>query len=181
MTPWIIARQAPLSMGFPRQEYCSWLPCPSPGDLPDAGIELESPALQVDSLPSEPPGNLITKGFTFIRWRGSYTSVKGEKTGGCKEGQRTEEQGWSYLLLFTSFKCPLKAILNHLLLLVTSLPCSGTFFFRPFSLSCLLNTLGPAESPTNSSFPSHLQPCISLHGTFSSFDSQAKFQFQGCF
>ena len=43
-------------MGFPRQEYWSGLPFPSPGDPPDPGIELESPALQVDSLPSEPPG-----------------------------------------------------------------------------------------------------------------------------
>ena len=38
-------------MGFPRQEYWSGLPFPSPGDLPDPGIELGSPALQVDSLP----------------------------------------------------------------------------------------------------------------------------------
>ena len=47
-TPWIVAHQAPLSMGFSRQEYWSGLPCPSPGDLPDPGIEpvsLTSPAL----------------------------------------------------------------------------------------------------------------------------------------
>ncbi|CAN0554671.1 unnamed protein product, partial [Rangifer tarandus platyrhynchus] len=43
--------QAPLSMGFPRQEYWSGLPFPSPGDLPDLGIKLASPALQADSLP----------------------------------------------------------------------------------------------------------------------------------
>ena len=42
-------------MGFPRQEYGSVLPFPSPGDLPDPGIEPTSPALQTDSLPSEPP------------------------------------------------------------------------------------------------------------------------------
>ena len=46
----------PLSMGFPRQEYWSGLPCPPPGDLLDPGIEPRSPALQSDSLPSEPPG-----------------------------------------------------------------------------------------------------------------------------
>ena len=56
MTPWTVARQAPLSMGFPRQEYCRGLPFSSPGDLPDAGIEAGSPALQADSLPAEPPG-----------------------------------------------------------------------------------------------------------------------------
>ena len=53
-TPWTVARRAPLSMGFPRQEYWSGLPFPSPGDLPNAGIEPTppaSPALQADSLP----------------------------------------------------------------------------------------------------------------------------------
>ena len=43
-------------MGFCRQEYWSGLPCPPPGDLPDPGIESTSPALQEDSLPTEPPG-----------------------------------------------------------------------------------------------------------------------------
>ena len=47
--------QAPLSMGFSRQEYWSGLPCPPPGDLPDPEIKPRSPALQVDSLPSKPP------------------------------------------------------------------------------------------------------------------------------
>ena len=53
-----VARQAPLSMRFPRQEYWSGLPFPSPGDLPNPGIKPRSPALQADSLPSEPPGKL---------------------------------------------------------------------------------------------------------------------------
>jgi len=48
-----------LSMGFSRQEYWSGLPCPPPGDLPNPGIEPRSPALQVDSLQSEPPGKYI--------------------------------------------------------------------------------------------------------------------------
>ena len=52
--PWTVARQAPLSMGFSRQEYCSWLLFPSLGDLPGPGFEPWSPALQADSLPSEP-------------------------------------------------------------------------------------------------------------------------------
>ena len=43
-------------MRFPRQEYWSELPFPAPGDLPDPGIEPAVPALQADSLPSEPPG-----------------------------------------------------------------------------------------------------------------------------
>ena len=56
VTPWTAAYQAPLSMGFSRQEYWSGLPFPSPGDLPDPGIEPGSPALQADALTSEPPG-----------------------------------------------------------------------------------------------------------------------------
>ena len=61
-TSWTVARQAPLSMGFSRQEYWSGLPFPSPGDLPDPGIESGSPAFQADSLPSEPPGNSNNEG-----------------------------------------------------------------------------------------------------------------------
>ena len=56
-TPRTVARQAPLSMGFSRQEYWSGLPFPSPGDLPNPGIEPGSPALQADALSSESPGN----------------------------------------------------------------------------------------------------------------------------
>ena len=49
VTPWTVAHQAPLSMGFSRQEYGSGLPFPSPGDLPDLGIEPRTPALLADS------------------------------------------------------------------------------------------------------------------------------------
>ena len=56
-TPRTVAYQATLSIGFSRQECWSGLPFPSPGDLPNPGIEPRSPALQADVLPSEPPGN----------------------------------------------------------------------------------------------------------------------------
>ena len=56
MTLWTVARQAPQSMGFSRQEYWSGLPFPSPGDLPDPGMKPRSPELQADSLPPELPG-----------------------------------------------------------------------------------------------------------------------------
>ena len=52
-----VACQAPLSLGFSRQEYWSGLPCPPPGDLPDPGIEPRSPVLQADSLPAELQGS----------------------------------------------------------------------------------------------------------------------------
>ena len=55
VTPWAIAHQAPLSMEFPRQEYWSGLPFPSPGDLLHSGMEPGSPALQANSLLTEPP------------------------------------------------------------------------------------------------------------------------------
>ena len=55
-TLWTVAYQAPPSMGFSRQDCWSGLPFPSPGHLPDPGIELGSPALQADTLLSEPPG-----------------------------------------------------------------------------------------------------------------------------
>ena len=55
VTPGTIRYQAPLSMGFSKQEYCSGLPFPSLGDLPDPGIKPRPLALQADSLPAEPP------------------------------------------------------------------------------------------------------------------------------
>ena len=55
-TPWTVVYQALQSMEFSRQEYWSGLPFPSPGDLPNPGIEPGSPTLQADALPPEPPG-----------------------------------------------------------------------------------------------------------------------------
>ena len=94
-TPWTVAHQAPPSTEFSRQEYWSGLPFPSPGDLPDPGIEPRSPALQADSLPSEPPGKsindtsfwlisrILTKwiltnfivSFCLLLWRGKLLDV----------------------------------------------------------------------------------------------------------
>ena len=59
---WLLAHQAPLSLGLPRQEYWSRLPFPSPGDLHDPGIEPGCPALQADSLLTELPGKLLFPG-----------------------------------------------------------------------------------------------------------------------
>ena len=68
MTPWTVACQALLSMGFPRQEYGSGLPFPSPGDLPDPGIEptsLASPASAGGFFTVEPPG--MPQGILLLR------------------------------------------------------------------------------------------------------------------
>ena len=59
VTPWTVDHQAPLSMGFPRQEYWSGLPFPSPEDLSNPGIDSKSPALQADYLTTEPPGKSL--------------------------------------------------------------------------------------------------------------------------
>ena len=68
VTPWTLSYQAPLSMGFLRQEYWSGLLFPSPGDLPNPGIEPWSPALQADALPSEPQGKPMTSMASAVYW-----------------------------------------------------------------------------------------------------------------
>ena len=75
VTPWTVAHQAPLSMGFSRQEYWSGLPFPSPGDLPDPGIEPVSPTLQVDYLLSEPQREECGEKFVFNK-RSQYVESK---------------------------------------------------------------------------------------------------------
>ena len=69
VTPWTIAYQAPLSTGFSRQGYWSGLPFPSPGDLPNPGIEARSPTSQAEALLSEPPGKLnVCKNMVYFPW-----------------------------------------------------------------------------------------------------------------
>ena len=65
-TLWTVDHQAPLSMGFSRHEDWSGLPFPFPGDLANPRIKLRSPALQVDSLPSEPSGNTNDHVYAII-------------------------------------------------------------------------------------------------------------------
>ena len=65
-----------LSMGFPRQEYWSGLPCPSPGYLPDPAIKPGSPALQADSLPSEPPGKPAMSPGSHLIWHSFPASLR---------------------------------------------------------------------------------------------------------
>ena len=67
-TPWTVAYQAPPSMEFSRQEYRSGLPFPSPGDLPDPGIEPRPPALQEDTLLSELPGKSLYT-WNYLKYR----------------------------------------------------------------------------------------------------------------
>ena len=77
--PWTITLQAPLSMGFFRQEYYSGLPFPTPEDLPNPGIKptsLKSPELQANSLPSVPPGKLMPIWYWFLFvWFGFFVCL----------------------------------------------------------------------------------------------------------
>ena len=82
-TPWTVACQASLSMGFPNQEYWSGLPFLSPGDLPDPGIKLTSPALQADSLPLSHLGSPVVylesskslTSFSIYVWLGIHVHM----------------------------------------------------------------------------------------------------------
>ena len=82
-TPWTVAYQASLSMGFSRQEYLNGLPCPPPGDLLNPGItpeSLTSPALAVGSFPLEPPGkHLEVDGLDLLLER-RHIGVTGRKS-----------------------------------------------------------------------------------------------------
>ena len=68
VTPWTIACQAPLSMGILQARTLEWVSMPSSRDLPNPGIKSRSPALQVDSLPSEPPGVLFWNWKFYFFW-----------------------------------------------------------------------------------------------------------------
>ena len=69
-TLWTVTHQAPPFMGFSRQEYWSVLPFPSPGDIPDPGMEPRSPALQADTLTSELSGKpkMEVESAKFLFW-----------------------------------------------------------------------------------------------------------------
>ena len=76
-TPWTVVYQAPQSMEFSRKEYWSGWPFPSPGDLPDSGIEPGSPALQADSSLTELPGNFHDKPRQHIKKQRHHFADKG--------------------------------------------------------------------------------------------------------
>ena len=77
-----VAQQAPLSLGFSRQEYWMGLPFPSPGHLPDPGMEPVSPALQADSLLLAPPGK--PNNSTYLRYLELSNAQRQKADGGCQ-------------------------------------------------------------------------------------------------
>ena len=114
VTPWTVARQT-LSMGFPRQEYWSGLPCPSPGDLPHPGIEPVSPALQADSLPLSHLGSLpetqtcqhkLNSLHIKARRNRSHTPRGGSCPGFTELSLGCSASSWNWVVLFLrGFMC----------------------------------------------------------------------------
>ena len=101
VTPWTVAHQAPLSMGFPRQEYWNGLPFPFPGDLLNPGIEVRSPTLWADSLPLDPPEKSKNAGV------GSLSPLQGIFL--------TQESNWSLLhcrWILYQLNCPGRLVLT---------------------------------------------------------------------
>ena len=101
-TPWTVACQAPLSMGFSRQEYWSGLPFPPPGDLPNPGTEPRFPALQADSLPTELGGKpfLSSRNSQFAvykKWQARQKERKEHWSPNSTINFLLDKTGFSYL------------------------------------------------------------------------------------
>ena len=111
VTPWTVPCQAPLSIGFPRQEYWSGLPFPSPRDFPNPGIKPSSPASQGDSLPLSHQGSHKVSIHAVITCNSSFPlSYSLNKNAlGCRKLESTEHlimniTGSCFSLVLTRFK-----------------------------------------------------------------------------
>ena len=117
----MVACQAPLSMGFSRQEYWSGWPFPSPRQIPDPGIEPRSPELQADSLPSEPPEKSTLFFFFFVHFLGGeFSHISRNRVTDMKNKLMVCWWWWSvtklYPTLWDSMACsmPGPSILHYL-------------------------------------------------------------------
>ena len=97
VSPWTVARQVTLSMGFCRQEYWSELPFPPPGDLPDPGFEPESPALASRFFTTEPPGKPSVYALWVVIPKKSYLLEKTLMLGGIGGRRRRGRQRMRWL------------------------------------------------------------------------------------
>ena len=151
-----VACQAPLSMGFSRQEYWSGLPCPPPGDLPNPGIKPRSPALQADSLPSELPGKPM-HGLCIDILRGSSFPVS------CRRvSADTIFMSGVFICLKHSLKFQMRHFRKSLMLWLTfiSFSLARVESDGPTERSSLLPTSGTCGSPWASLWSTRTQrPC----------------------
>ena len=126
-TLWTVAHQAPLSMGFSRQEYWSGLSFLLLGDLPNQGIKPRSPTLQADSLPTEPPGK--PNKLTLLLLSLSRVQLSVTPWTAAQQASLSFTISWS-LLRFMSIKLMMPSkhlILCHTPLLLPSIfPASGS-------------------------------------------------------
>ena len=146
-TLWTIVHQAPLSMGFSRQEYRSGLPFPSPGHLPDPGVKLWSPISQADSLASEPPekpqclvsSTQNSRGMASILWeqsiwdsfqRSKFVAQALTTAGRRSRGHGCSQGGWKE---GAGMKGQCKS---------DSLPQEGAQHWPSATLACLHDVLG---------------------------------------
>ena len=106
--PWTVAFQAPLFVGFPKQEYWSGLPFPSLGYLPDPGIELMSPALAAVFFTTEPPGNCYIRSYLwwinrreklrYDLWMHMHNMLRLNKSGWPLHYNPTQEKPWTTVM-----------------------------------------------------------------------------------
>ena len=118
--------------GFPWQEYWSGLPCPSPGNLPNPGIEPRSPALQADSIPSEPPGKplyiLIDRSFfNYFIYSGAHNNYTSTKNNNNKRMPSLRSVGPSYLFWFSSLFLFFFLLINFILPTLSTLSPRSLF------------------------------------------------------
>ena len=105
MTPWTLAHLALLFLGFTRQAYWSGYPSPSPGDLPDPGVNPRSPALQVNALPSEP-----CKGFPDGSNGKAFACNAGD-LGSIPGSGRSSREGKGYPLQYSGLENPMDYVI----------------------------------------------------------------------
>ena len=131
-TPWTVARQASLSMGFSRQEYWSGLPFPSPGYLPNPRIEPGSPPLQADALSSEPPGKVLVMYNPYLKLGEAEDDHYRFRNTRNVCNHVSEWEGEHYGRLLASIECPFEICGRRLMVKSVS-----TVYFFPLMLSCL--------------------------------------------
>ena len=150
-SPWTIACQAPQSKELSRQGYWNGLPFPSPGDLPDPGIEPGSPTLQADSLPSEPPGKLLGGRF-LTTGPPAKSPVESSQEVFCMD--RSQGPFFPFCFLFYLFFLFLFFLEINLLIFVVT---AQVFFVSHSFLSFARNLRGCCYSPLGH-FPTSPSP-----------------------